>query len=216
VCAPTAPPRLNGNLRPEPRLLVGNDRCDPAEVPPLTHAPESEGQAGERAPYGTSAWHQALTASGNAGLHRRCEDERMREEVRRAIEVTRNAPLEQRTIDITTTGRRSGQLRRIEIVFYRLEGAIYLSGIPAARRRDWLLNLEAEPGFVFHLKNGVVADLPAVATVITDPEERRRVLAHFVEEFNERNGPGRGWPRAVLDEWVADSPLARVDFVETS
>jgi hypothetical protein len=140
----------------------------------------------------------------------------MREEVRRAIEVTRNAPLEQRTIDITTTGRRSGQLRRIEIVFYRLEGAIYLSGIPAARRRDWLLNLEAEPGFVFHLKNGVVADLPAVATVITDPEERRRVLAHFVEEFNERNGPGRGWPRAVLDEWVADSPLARVDFVETS
>jgi hypothetical protein len=68
---------------------------------------------------------------------------------------------------------------------------------------------------VFHLKNGVVADLPAVATVITDQEERRRVLAHFVEEFNERNGPGRGWPRAVLDEWVADSPLG-VDFVETS
>jgi len=60
-----------------------------------------------------------------------------------------------------------------------------------------------------------VADLPAVATVITDPTERRRILTRFVEEFNERNGPDSGWPRAVLDEWVRGSPLARVEFPET-
>jgi hypothetical protein len=63
--------------------------------------------------------------------------------------------------------------------------------------------------------HGVAADLPAVATVITDPAERRRVLTRFVEEFNERNGQGSGWPRAVLDDWVQDSPLARVEFPET-
>ena len=32
------------------------------------------------------------------------------------------------TIDITTTGRRSGQPRRIEIWFYNVDGRIYLGG----------------------------------------------------------------------------------------
>jgi len=144
------------------------------------------------------------------------EDGAMREDLRRALEIDRTTPIEERTIDITTTGRRSGQPRRIEIVFYRFEDSIYLSGIPAARSRDWLVNLAAHPDFVFHLKNGVVADLPAVATVITDPADRRRVLGRFVEEFNERNGPDSGWPRAVLDEWVEGSPLARVDFADAA
>jgi deazaflavin-dependent oxidoreductase (nitroreductase family) len=138
------------------------------------------------------------------------------EDVQRALAIDRDTPLEQRTIDITTTGRRSGQPRRIEIVFYRFEESIYLSGIPAPRPRNWLTNLAAEPDFVFHLKNGMVADLPAVATVITDPDERRRILARFVEEFNERNGPDGEWPRAVLDEWVTSSPLVRVDFPEVA
>jgi deazaflavin-dependent oxidoreductase (nitroreductase family) len=138
----------------------------------------------------------------------------MKEEVRQALAIGPDASFEQRTIDITTVGRRSGQPRRIEIVFYRLEDSVYLSGIPAARQRDWLANLVAEPRFVVHLKHGVVADLPAVATVITDPEERRRILTLIVEEFNERNGPDSGWPIAVLDEWVEGSPLARVDFPE--
>ncbi|MDE3205809.1 MAG: nitroreductase family deazaflavin-dependent oxidoreductase [Acidobacteriota bacterium] len=139
----------------------------------------------------------------------------MREAVRRALEVENGAALEQRIVDITTTGRRTGQARRIEIVFYRFDGDIYLSGIPAPKPRDWLLNLEANPDFVFHLKHGVVADLPAVATVITDREDRRRILARFVEEFNARNGADSGWPRAVLDEWVEGSPLARVAFPDS-
>jgi hypothetical protein len=138
----------------------------------------------------------------------------MQEEVRGALAIERDTPLEQRTIDITTTGRRSGKPHRIEIVFYRSEESVYLSGIPASRPRDWLINLVAQPNFIFHLKHGVVADLPAVATVITDPNERRRVLRRFVDEFNERNGPDSGWPAAVLDDWVASSPLVRVDFPE--
>jgi deazaflavin-dependent oxidoreductase (nitroreductase family) len=139
----------------------------------------------------------------------------MRDDVRRALAITSSTAMAERTIDITTTGRRSGQPRRIEIVFYRFGDSLYLSGIPAPRTRDWLVNLAAEPHFVFHLKNGVAADRPAVAEVITDPAERRRVLASFVADFNERNGgPGSPWPEAVLDEWVERSPLARISFEE--
>ena len=136
----------------------------------------------------------------------------MRDDIRNALAIERSATIEERTIDITTTGRRSGQPRRIETCFYRFEDDVYLSGIPGPRRRDWLSNLAAHPEFTFHLKNGVVADLPAVATVITDPAERERILRQFVEDFNHRHTPDSPWPRAVLDEWVARSPLAHVTF----
>jgi deazaflavin-dependent oxidoreductase (nitroreductase family) len=138
----------------------------------------------------------------------------MRDEVCHALAIGRSSTMEDRTIDISTTGRSSGSPRRIEIVFYRIEDSIYLSGIPAPRSRDWLANLSAEPHFTFHLKHGVVADLPAAATVITDEAERRRLLAPLVDQFNERRGDDSEWPRAELDEWVQGSPLARVDFVE--
>jgi deazaflavin-dependent oxidoreductase (nitroreductase family) len=138
----------------------------------------------------------------------------MREDVRRALAIDASSTMEDRTIDITTTGRHSGRPRRIEIVFYRLDGDIYLSGIPAPTTRDWLANLAAHPQFSFHLKHDVVADLPATATIIVDPAERRRVLAAFVEEFNRRYGPDSPWPEAVLDEWVEGSPLAKVTFGE--
>src|ERR1700677_1383713 len=105
----------------------------------------------------------------------------MREDVRQALAISRSATLEDRTIDITTTGRRSGEPRRIEICFYRVGDSVYLSGVPGPRTRDWLVNLSANPDFTFHLKHGVQADLPAEAEVITDPGERRRVLADIVD-----------------------------------
>jgi deazaflavin-dependent oxidoreductase (nitroreductase family) len=138
----------------------------------------------------------------------------MREDIRRALAIDATSTIEDRTIDITTTGRRSHEPRRIEIVFYRLGDDVYLSGIPGPKIRDWLANLAAHPQFEFHLKHGVVADLPATATVIVDPAERRRVLAVFVEEFNSRWGPDSPWPEAVLDEWVAGSPLAQITFAD--
>jgi deazaflavin-dependent oxidoreductase (nitroreductase family) len=138
----------------------------------------------------------------------------MRDDVRQALAINRNSTIEDRTVDITTTGRRSGQPRRIEICFYRVGDSAYLSGVPAPRTRDWLTNLAADPHFTFHLKHGVVADLPAEAEVITDPAERRRVFTDIVDDFNQRNGPGSPWGKAVLDEWVADSPLARISFAD--
>ena len=135
--------------------------------------------------------------------------------VRQALAIDASSTIVDRTIDITTIGRRSGTPRRIEIVFYRLNDDIYLSGIPAPTTRHWLANLTAQPSFTFHLKHRVVADLPATATVIVDPTERLRVLSVFVDEFNRRNDPDSGWPDAVLDNWVAHSPLAKITFVDT-
>ena len=138
----------------------------------------------------------------------------MRDEVIEALAIDRSSSADQRTIDITTTGRRSGEPRRIEIWFYRFEDSIYLSGTPGPRTRDWLANLAAEPHFIFHLKHPVVADLAAIGTVITDVHERHRILATFVEDFNDRHRSADAGPTAVLDEWVERSPLVKVRFVE--
>jgi hypothetical protein len=51
-----------------------------------------------------------------------------------------------RTVDITTIGRRSGQPRRIAIWFHNLDGRIYISGLPG--RRGWYANVVAHPDFV--------------------------------------------------------------------
>jgi deazaflavin-dependent oxidoreductase (nitroreductase family) len=139
----------------------------------------------------------------------------MREDVAQALALGGSPVIAERTVDITTTGRTSGEPRRIEIVFYQFEGEVYLSGIPGPKKRSWLANLLAEPLFTFHLKNAVKADLPARATVIEDAVERRRVLAHFVDQYNERRAPDSPYPVAVLDEWVASSPLAKVTFLES-
>lgn len=104
------------------------------------------------------------------------------------------------TIDITTTGRRSGVPRRKEIVFHAIDGRIYISGIPRSTKRDWLRNLEADPRLTFHLKEAVQADVPATARVITDEAERRTILAQVA----------RNWGRDDLEAMVRDSPLIEV------
>jgi len=80
------------------------------------------------------------------------------------------------TIDITTIGRRSGEPRRIEIVFHSFDGRLYISSMPSPRTRAWLHNLRANPRLTFHLKQLIQADLPATAREITDPAERHEVL----------------------------------------
>jgi hypothetical protein len=138
----------------------------------------------------------------------------LNDEIQRALSIDAATPMLDRTIDITTTGRHSGEPRRIEICFYRFENQIYISGIPAPTPRNWERNLAATPAFTFHLKHQVVADLPASATVISDPGERRRIFTAFVEAFNQRQTPDSPWPNAVLEEWVDRSPLVRVSFLD--
>lgn len=78
-----------------------------------------------------------------------------------------------RVIDITTTGRKTGEARRIEIWYHRVDGRLYITGTPGAR--GWYANLLEHPDFVFHLKESVQADLPAHATPVSG-DEKRRVL----------------------------------------
>ena len=103
-------------------------------------------------------------------------------------------------IDITTVGRKSGEPRRIEIVFHSIDGRIYISGQPYPRRRSWLANLDTQPEFTVHLKGPVRADLTAKARIIEDESERRRVLAPIA----------KAWKRNDLDRMVRESPLIEV------
>jgi deazaflavin-dependent oxidoreductase (nitroreductase family) len=89
------------------------------------------------------------------------------------------------TIDITTIGRRSGEARRIEIVFHSFDDHLYISGMPSQRTRGWLHNLRANPRFTFHLKQLLQADLPATAREITDPVERREVLTKVAKVWRQ-------------------------------
>ena len=104
------------------------------------------------------------------------------------------------TIDITTTGRQSGDPRRLEIVFHNVGGRIYISGTPYPKKRKWLLNLEADPHMTFHLKGKTKADLPATARVIDGESERRAILPHVA----------RAWGRKDLEQMVRYSPLVEV------
>lgn len=103
------------------------------------------------------------------------------------------------TIDLTTTGRRTGQARRIELVFHPIDGRIYISGLPGFPR-SWLANIRANPRVTFHLKGVVKADLPATARELTEPAERRRIMEQVA----------RNWNRTDVDRMMGASPLIEV------
>jgi deazaflavin-dependent oxidoreductase (nitroreductase family) len=111
-------------------------------------------------------------------------------------------------IDITTTGRQSGQPRRIEIWFHRLDGKYFITGTPG-RPRSWYANLLAHPSFTFHLKQSATADLPATARPVTDTAEREKVLAGILASLSPDFTTAPGQEPAA---WVAGSPLVEVTF----
>lgn len=129
--------------------------------------------------------------------------------VRAAIEITPAAGTRERIIDITTTGRRTGRPRRIEIFFYRASGQTYLCSGTSGRPTSWYANLLAHPDLTFHLKHGVRADLRARATPVTDEEERRRILAEIVADLNQPHNPGTIAQPTYLEDWLG-SRLARI------
>jgi deazaflavin-dependent oxidoreductase (nitroreductase family) len=109
------------------------------------------------------------------------------------------------TIDLTTTGRRTGLPRRIELVFHAIDGGVYISGLPGFPR-DWLANIRANASVTFHLKGAVQADLPATARELTEPEERRRILEQVA----------RNWGRTDVDVMMTRSPLIQVTVAEAA
>ena len=113
------------------------------------------------------------------------------------------SPIEQalatdRVIDITTTGRKTGEARRIEIWYHRVDGRFYITGTPGAR--GWYANMVEHPDFTFHLKESAQADLPAHATPVVGAE-KQRVLEAILASL-----PGT----LTLD--AETSPLVEVTF----
>jgi deazaflavin-dependent oxidoreductase (nitroreductase family) len=104
------------------------------------------------------------------------------------------------TVDITTTGRRSGLPRRIEIWMLDVEGRFFITGTPG--RRDWLANLQTNPRLVVHLKRRSGIDLDATATPVSDPVTRRQVLEHLSATWYRAQAP--------MDELVATAPMVEV------
>ena len=120
--------------------------------------------------------------------------------------------LTERTVDIVTTGRRSGQARTTEIWTTVVDGRVHILGTPNAvgadgrrHRRDGLANLIADPALVLLLKTSVQVDLPGVAIPVVDEDERRRLFS----------APEASWYRdaaASLDDLVAHGPAVAIRF----
>ena len=108
------------------------------------------------------------------------------------------------TVDITTTGRRSGEPRRIEIWSHYFDGRVILTGSPG--RRSWYANLVANPEFTYHLKERIHADVPATARPVTGEDQRRAILTRLKELSAYRQGQ----PMDVVEDWVHGSCLVEV------
>ena len=103
------------------------------------------------------------------------------------------------TCEISTLGRRSGSVRRIEIWYVVVDGRIVLTGTPGSRH--WLANLRAHPEAVLHLREPA-SDLEVVAHEVTDAAMRR----HLIEQAW-RLQPWYAAQPYAIDDWVSGSPM---------
>lgn len=116
------------------------------------------------------------------------------------------------TIDIVSTGARTGRQRVTEIWFMNIDGQIYICGTPASdgsdggrRPRDWMANVAANPEFEFCFKESIQICLPAVAEAVADRDERTKVMT----------APETQWYRdqGISTEALIDNaPMIRVRF----
>lgn len=123
----------------------------------------------------------------------------MDEKIRGALKVDM-------VVDITTTGRRTGEPRRIEIWSHYLDGRVIVTGSPG--RRSWYANMVASPRITYHLKDEVKANLPATVRLVMDDGERRDVFTRLKEVSWFRQGQ----PMTDPEEWVKGSRLVEVTF----
>jgi deazaflavin-dependent oxidoreductase (nitroreductase family) len=108
-------------------------------------------------------------------------------------------------VDITTTGRKTGQSRRIEIWAHNLDGQLLLSALPG--RRSWYANLVHTPEITLHLKADVKADLAVSARPILDETERRDVLTRLNAASAFRQSQNM-----VIQDWVQNSCLVELSI----
>jgi deazaflavin-dependent oxidoreductase (nitroreductase family) len=106
---------------------------------------------------------------------------------------------------LTTTGRRSGQPHEIEIWFGVVESTLYLiSGNgPTA---DWYQNVVADPEVTVRIEHETRAGR---ASVVTDPQERRRVGDVMGAKYVWDGDPAIG---LTYPAWCYDVPALAVEF----
>ena len=103
------------------------------------------------------------------------------------------------TVDITTYGRRTGQPRRIEIWWFRIDGRFIVTGTPG--KRDWLANVLANPRLIVHAAG---FDIQATAHRVTDRAFRQTVFTQ----------PNTSWYRSQeeLDALIESAPVVEIRF----
>ena len=105
-------------------------------------------------------------------------------------------------VDITTTSRKSGDARRIEIRLHALDGKLYITGRPG-RPRSWYANMVAKPAFTLHLKQDLKRDLQSNAVPITEDGARRTVFELMLAEEE-------SMAHVNVAEWAKVAPLVEV------
>jgi deazaflavin-dependent oxidoreductase (nitroreductase family) len=118
----------------------------------------------------------------------------MNEEIERALQTDR-------LIDITTTGRKTGNPHRFEITFQYFDEGLFICGLPGTR--DWYANIVANPEITFHLKQSLKADIPATATPVLAEAHRRAILAKIVQEWDKQD---------ELEKFMESSPLVKIQL----
>jgi deazaflavin-dependent oxidoreductase (nitroreductase family) len=104
------------------------------------------------------------------------------------------------TVDITTTGRRSGRPHRVEIWMFEVDGQFIITGTPGPR--SWLANLLADPRLTVHLPEG--REVIATATPVTDETLRHRVFTAEATWWYRSQTP--------LEDLIASSPMVALTF----
>jgi deazaflavin-dependent oxidoreductase (nitroreductase family) len=83
-------------------------------------------------------------------------------------------------LELTTTGRKTGQPRKVSLIYIK-SGSSYVVAASNARRLDrhpaWYLNLLSNPNATIRIKN---QQFKVVAEVV-DPEQRKQLWAQLVE-----------------------------------
>ena len=139
-----------------------------------------------------------------------------------------------RVVDLTSTGRKTGNPHRMEIPIFNVGGRLFIVGDPRThdeqrtlRPRDWYANLTADPRCTVHLKttfrvdlrathpyvidvldyeNLIEADAPATAKPVTDPAERQRVLTDILRRLRGSDRPEE------LADWAEHAPLVEIEL----
>jgi deazaflavin-dependent oxidoreductase (nitroreductase family) len=106
---------------------------------------------------------------------------------------------------LTTTGRRSGRPHEIEIWFGVVESTLYLiSG--NGESADWYRNIVADPAVTVRIDDETRM---GQASVVTDPEERRRVGDVMGAKYVWDGDPDIG---LTYPAWCYDVPAVAVEL----